>query len=71
MKFWKWVLLVFARIGDLIVKIISVKVLAATMVTWYARSNPSEANTLIVAIVWTLVVGFRYAEKAMGLLKGK
>lgn len=71
MKFWKWVLTVCSRIGDLVVKLISVKVLAAGMVTWYARSNPSEANTLIVAIVWTLVVGFRYAEKAIGLVKGK
>ena len=71
MKLWKWVLNVLSRIGDLVIKLISAKVVAACVVTWYARANPSEANVLIVAIMWALVVGFRYAEKAIGLMKGK
>lgn len=67
----KWILTMFTRFGDLLVKLVSVKVLVACVITWYALRVPGETGLLVVSISWMLVVGFRYAEKAMNLVKGK
>lgn len=75
----KWIVSVFQRIGDLIVKTISFKVLAAVIVTAVflfvvrrvAEVSPVFAlgGLTIVAGMWALTVSYRYAEKLGGFIK--
>jgi hypothetical protein len=60
-----------ARIGDLILKLISAKTVSAVVVTVLAWERGDATSIITVAVMWMLVVGVRYAEKAMYLLKGK
>jgi len=65
-EFFKTVL---KRISDLIIKLISVKTIPAVLVSVIALQQPELGNTVIVGIMWSLVIGFRYAEKVAGLVK--
>lgn len=64
-----WIKLLFKRIGDLIIKLISAKTIAALVVTYIALKNPTDSSTLLVTIMWALVVGFRFAEKLIDLFR--
>lgn len=74
-----WFKSVFVRIGDLIVKTISYKVLAAAIVTAvfvFVALRVSETSPVfalggltIVAGMWALTVSYRYAEKLGGFIK--
>lgn len=64
-----WFKELFKRIGDLVIKLISAKTVAALVVTYIALKNPTESSTLLVTIMWALVVGFRFAEKLIELFK--
>ncbi len=66
-----WVLTVIKRIGDLVVKAIAMKSVAAVVVTYVALANKDPGATVIVAVMWSLVVGFRFAEKAVNLWNRK
>lgn len=65
----EWIKLFFKRIGDLIIKLISAKTIAALVVTYIALKNPTDSSTLLVTIMWALVVGFRFAEKLIDLFR--
>jgi len=65
----EWIKLFFKRIGDLIIKLISAKTIAACVVTYIALKNPTDSSTLLVTIMWALVVGFRFAEKLIDLFR--
>lgn len=75
-----WIVSVIRRIGDLVVKTISYKVLAAAIVTAvfvFAGLRVSETSPVfalggltIVAGMWALTVSYRYAEKLGGFIKG-
>lgn len=66
-----FVLAFFKRLGDLILKLIAVKTVAATVVTVVFLTDTKTfglVGFLAVLIVWLAVVGLRYAEKVAGLL---
>ena len=67
----KFLFIMITRVGDLLIKLVSVKVLVASVITWYALGMRTDISLLVVAVVWLGVVGFRYAEKVMNLVKGK
>ena len=61
----------FTRIGDLIIKNISMKVESAAVVTYVYMANKENLGTVgfsIVVVMWLAVVGLRYAEKVQKLL---
>lgn len=66
----KWICVFFSRLGDLIIKNLSMKVESAAIVTGVYLASPEKGAyqfTLIV-VIWLAVVGLRYAEKVKGLL---
>lgn len=74
-----WFKALFARVGDLIIKTIAYKVLAAVIVTVVfvfvalrvAETSPVFAlgGFVIVAGMWALTVSYRFAEKLQGFVK--
>ena len=58
-----------SRIGDLIIKKISMKVEAAVIVTGIVLAFPDRGpyEYTVIAVIWLAVVGIRYAEKVKGL----
>ncbi len=62
----RWLKTLFVRIGDLIIKNISMKVEAAVIVTGIYLAAPEVAGLVgfvLVTTSWLAVVGFRYLEK--------
>jgi hypothetical protein len=60
-----------SRIADLILKLISLKVLVAGIVTMIYLGKQESfglGGFLAIAVIWLAVVGIRYAEKVKGLL---
>lgn len=74
-----WLKTVFVRIGDLIVKTIAFKVLAAAIVTMvflalarmFGELSPIFAlgGLTLVTGMWALSISYRYAEKLQGFVK--
>lgn len=67
----EWFKSLVKRIGDLILKLLSAKVVAAVAITYFAQRAPSEMGVIVVAAAWFGVVGARYAEKRMYNIKGQ
>ena len=59
----------FSRIGDLVIKMISVKTVTAVVVTYLAFKDPGEISLIVTAVMWSLVIGLRYAEKVANLVR--
>jgi hypothetical protein len=60
-----------SRFKSLFVKLWSIKTIPAVIFTFGYFQSPSVENTIACMTAWALVVGFRYAEKVSGLVKGK
>ena len=61
-----WLRTLCSRVGDLIIKNISMKAEAAAVVTFVYLADPTVAGVVgfvLVATMWLAVVGFRYLEK--------
>lgn len=74
----KWIKAMVQRVGDLLIKLVAFKVVAASVVTaiFLAVVVPVAAvapvfavvGFLVVAMMWALAVSYRYAEKLSGLV---
>jgi hypothetical protein len=67
----KFIVSVFQRIGDLIIKNISMKVESALVVTYIQIHDPQVYGVggfVVVTVMWLAVVGLRYAEKVTGVV---
>lgn len=61
-----WLKTLFVRIGDLVIKNLSMKVEAAAIITGIYLADPATAGIVgfvLVSCSWLAVVGFRYLEK--------
>jgi len=76
----KWILSVIQRVGDLVIKALAYKVLAAAIVTGVylvsvvpvAAAAPALAlgGFTIVAFMWALTVSYRHAESLERMVRG-
>lgn len=67
----KWILNVFKRIGDLIIKLIGVKALFAFGMTALAVFMRGDHGTVWwAAVAWCLLIGAREVQKIVTLVKG-
>jgi len=66
----KFLVSVLQRLGDLIIKMISIKGVSALIVTYIGLQERDLGHTILVVVMWSLMVGFRYAEKVSKLVKG-
>lgn len=57
------------RILDLLLKFVSMKTVAALVVTYVGLKSPGATSTVMVALMWITVVGARAYEKSAGLVK--
>jgi hypothetical protein len=57
------------RIFDLLIKLLSIKVVAAIAVMYVALRSPSTISTIATVVMWIAVVGFRSYEKSIGIAK--
>lgn len=60
---------VVKRIGDLIIKLIAVKVVAAGVMTALAFIVSTDFAVACALVAWITVVGARAYEKAVGVVK--
>lgn len=62
------------RLYDVLCDLVAVKTFAATIITVVFLTDTATFGIVgftFVAVAWLCVVGFRYAEKVMYLVKGK
>jgi hypothetical protein len=59
------------RFGELILKMVSAKTVSAGVVTVLAWQRGDATSIIVVAVMWLMVIGIRYAEKAVRLVKGE
>lgn len=58
-----------SRVGELILKLVSAKTVAAAVVTYVGLTSPGPTSVIMVTLMWVVVVGARSYEKAAGIVK--